>query len=32
MRDRTITLPSDPAHRPAHQHLAWHRSHTFLGN
>ena len=32
MRDRKITLPANPAHRPSPQHLAWHRNHRFLGD
>jgi putative restriction endonuclease len=32
MRDRKITLPANPAHWLAQQHLEWHRSHKFLGN
>jgi predicted restriction endonuclease len=31
LQGRRITLPANPAHRPARQHLAWHRSHKFLG-
>jgi hypothetical protein len=31
MQGRRITLPANPAHRPAPQQLAWHRSHKFLG-
>ena len=31
MQGRRITLPANPSHWPAPQHLAWHRSHNFLG-
>jgi hypothetical protein len=32
MKDRKITLPANPAHWPAQQHLEWHRSRKFLGD
>jgi putative restriction endonuclease len=32
MKDRKITLPANPAHRPAQNHLEWHRNHRFLGS
>jgi hypothetical protein len=32
LKDRKITLPANPSHWPARQHLAWHRSHRFLGS
>lgn len=31
MQDCQLTLPANPAHWPAAQYLAWHRSHKFLG-
>jgi hypothetical protein len=31
MKERKITLPVNPVHWPAPQHLAWHRRHKFLG-
>jgi putative restriction endonuclease len=31
MKGRKITLPANPSHWPSPQHLAWHRSHKFLG-
>jgi putative restriction endonuclease len=31
MQGRKLTLPANPAHWTAPQHLAWHRSHKFLG-
>ena len=31
VQGRKLTLPANPAHWPAPQHLAWHRSHKFLG-
>jgi hypothetical protein len=30
LQGRKITLPANPSHWPAPQHLAWHRSHKFL--
>jgi putative restriction endonuclease len=30
LRGRKIALPANPKHRPAAQHLAWHRHHRFL--
>ncbi len=30
MKDRKITLPSNPAHWPEQHHLAWHRTHKCL--
>jgi hypothetical protein len=32
MNGRRIALPANPAHWPAQQHLAWHRTHKFQGN
>jgi putative restriction endonuclease len=32
MKDLKIILPANPAHWPAQQHLAWHRTHKFLGS
>lgn len=32
MKDRKVTLPTNPDYRPAQQHLAWHRTHKFLGS
>jgi putative restriction endonuclease len=31
MQGRKITLPANPSHWPARQHLEWHRKHRFLG-
>jgi putative restriction endonuclease len=31
MKDKRVTLPANPAHLPAQEHLQWHRTHKFLG-
>jgi putative restriction endonuclease len=31
MKNRKISLPANPDHRPAQKHLEWHRNHKFLG-